>query len=237
MINLKITASIATFMLAMSSAQAAGITHITEAAFTADAGLITFSEFPQGTVNPTYAPAAYGSGATAPTINFGGFFAGQALGTPGTCPAGAAVSGCVTGTSSNALALDPLSHITFITGDGADPTSPVLSGNPIFNGPVSILFDHDIAGIGLNGGFFDAIGGGTAITAFARDGSILGSVSNTGFGIEFLGWLPMTDWIALPVCNSHWLAMSRLDSPLTICASALQGKWLFQACLSHLPMA
>jgi hypothetical protein len=43
-----------------------------------------------------------------------------------------------------------------------------------------------VAGVGLSGGFFNAIGG-TAITAFSRTGAVLGSVTNTGLGIEFLG--------------------------------------------------
>lgn len=38
----------------------------------------------------------------------------------------------------------------------------------------------------MDGGFFDAIGG-TAIRAFDRAGTLLGSVTNTGTGIEFLG--------------------------------------------------
>jgi hypothetical protein len=62
----------------------------------------------------------------------------------------------------------------------------VLSGTPTFDGPVTILFDKDMAGVGLDGGFFDAPNS-TAITAFARNGSVLGQVSNTGLGIEFLG--------------------------------------------------
>ncbi|MCL2525331.1 MAG: PEP-CTERM sorting domain-containing protein, partial [Betaproteobacteria bacterium] len=36
------------------------------------------------------------------------------------------------------------------------------------------------------GGYFDAIGS-TGITAFSRDGTILGTVVNNGLGIEFLG--------------------------------------------------
>ncbi len=75
---------------------------------------------------------------------------------------------------------------TFINPDGANPTSPVLSGTPLFNGPIAILFDIDQAGVGFDGGFFDAAGS-TGITAFARDGSLLGTVVNLGTGIEFLG--------------------------------------------------
>jgi F0F1-type ATP synthase membrane subunit c/vacuolar-type H+-ATPase subunit K len=51
---------------------------------------------------------------------------------------------------------------------------------------VSVKFDTDLAGVGLDGGYFNAIGG-TAIKAFARDGSLLGKVTNQSTGIEFLG--------------------------------------------------
>ncbi len=165
----------------------AGVIPIPAASFTPQAGLITFSEFPLGTVNPVYTPADYGGGAGAPNVNFGGFFAGQMQpGTSPPCPAGAALTGCVTGTPSSPLALDPNSPATFITTDGANPTSPVLSGTPIFNGSIAILFDVDLVGVGLDAGFFNAVGG-TAIEVFDRQGTSLGSVTNTGLGIEFLG--------------------------------------------------
>jgi hypothetical protein len=180
--------------LCLSASVEGAVIRIPESAFTPAAGLITFSEFPLNTVNPTYTPANYGGGAGAPTVTFDGFFAGQALGTAATCPAGAMVTGCVVGSPTGPLSLAPASPNTFITSDGANPTSPVLSGTPQFNGPIAILFSNDQAGVGLTGGFFDAIGG-TAITAFARDGSVLGSVVNTGTGIEFLG-LVTTDGTA-----------------------------------------
>lgn len=182
--TLKATA--AAVALTAASVANADVIRIDETAFTPDAGLITFSEYSVGTVNPTYSPADYGGGAGAPTVNFGGFFTGQSLGGAGDCPAGAALTGCVIGTPTASLSLDPTSPDTFITTDGANPTSPVLSGTPRFNGAISILFDTDLAGVGLDGGYFDAIGG-TAITAFDRAGNIIGSVLNEGLGIEFLG--------------------------------------------------
>ncbi|WP_136163173.1 PEPxxWA-CTERM sorting domain-containing protein [Sphingomonas flavalba] len=170
-----------------AGAAQAQIVRVNPGDFHPDAGLITFSEYAQGTVNPVYAPANYGGGAGAPNVTFGGFFVGQALSAnPGTdCP-GAAASGCVSGSPTGPLTLDAASPNTFISSDGANPTSPVLSGSPTFNGPIAVLFDVDLAGVGFDGGFFDNIGS-TGITAFARDGSLLGTVVNTGFGIEFLG--------------------------------------------------
>jgi hypothetical protein len=43
-----------------------------------------------------------------------------------------------------------------------------------------------VAGVGLDGGFFDAIGG-TSIEAFDASGASLGIVTNTQLGIEFFG--------------------------------------------------
>jgi hypothetical protein len=174
--------------VAISGTASAGVLRVNEAAFVAGAGLITFSEFALGTVNPTYAPATYGGGAGSPTVTFGGFFQGQSAGAanPGACPAGAAVSGCVLGTPTGPLGLDPGSPTTFITNDGANPTTPVLSGTPTFNGSIAIKFSEAQFGVGLGGGFFNAIGG-TAITAYDAQGNVIGSVSNTGLGIEFLG--------------------------------------------------
>jgi hypothetical protein len=174
-------------MFALAGAASAGVVRISKDDFTPDAGLITFSEFGIGTVNPMYTPADYGGAVGQPDVSFDGYFTGQMLsGNPAVdCP-GASPTGCVVGTPTGPLSLDPAAPDTFITTDGANPTSPVLSGSPIFNGSIAVLFSVDLAGVGLDGGFFDAIGG-TAITAFDRDGNDLGSIINEGFGIEFLG--------------------------------------------------
>jgi hypothetical protein len=175
----------ATAVLTAGAANSA-IIKIDETAFNAGSGLITFSEFALGTVNPTYNPGDYGGAAGSPVVTFDGFFQGQSLGSGADCPAGAALSGCVVGSPTGSLALDTESPQTSIVSDSANPTTPVLSGSPTFNGPISILFDSDQAAVGLDGGFFDAIGG-TAITAFDRAGNIIGSVENEELGIEFLG--------------------------------------------------
>jgi PEP-CTERM motif len=169
-----------------ASAHAAGIIDINESAFQAGAGLITFSEFPGGTTNPVYAPSVYGGGAGSPTVTFGGFFTGQSLGTAATCPAGAAVTGCVVGNPTGPLTLDPNSPQTFISGDGAMPTAPVLSGSPQFNGPIAIEFSTPQTGVGLIGGFFNAVDS-TAITAYDANGNVIGSVDNPTTGDVFLG--------------------------------------------------
>lgn len=166
---------------------AAAVMRVQADAFSADAGLITFSEFAVGTENPTYTPALYGGGAGSPTVSFGGFFSGQSLSAaPGIdCP-GAAASACVVGSPTGSLSLAPTSPNTIILPDRANPTAPVLSGTPPFAGSIAVLFDVDLAGVGFDAGFFNALGS-TGITAFARDGSLLGTVANAMLGIEFLG--------------------------------------------------
>jgi len=161
----------------------ADVIRISQADFTADAGLITFSEMALGSVNPVYTPAMYGADPSGVTVSFGGYYIGQGIG--GSLP-GANPTGVITGAPTGTLTLDPTAPAVFTVMDGANPTSPVLSGSPIFNGAVTMLFDKDIAGVGLEGGYFNAIGG-TAITAFDRSGNVIGQVSNTGLGIEFLG--------------------------------------------------
>jgi len=182
--------------LATANVANAAVIRVTEANFNASAGLITFSEFGGGTVNPTYNPSDYGGGAGSPTVTFDGFFQGQSLSANAAvdCP-GAAATACVVGNPSGPLALDPNSPDTKITSNGANPTSPVLSGNPTFNGPIAVLFSVDQFGVGFDGGFFNAIGS-TGITAFARNGSLLGTVSNLGLGIYFLGLVSDSENIA-----------------------------------------
>jgi hypothetical protein len=218
-----LVASIAALGMAQANA---GILKVTEAAFVAGSGLITFSEFAVNTINPTYLPAKYGGNAGSPTVTFDGFFAGQSLGN--TC--GGAATGCVVDLNftSNPLSLAAGAPDTFITTDSANLTSPVLSGSPRFNGPIGILFSTDQAGVGLDGGFFDAIGG-TAITAFARDGSLLGSVKNETLVLNSSGWSPTMDRRRLPVCCSASLEPNPPVLPSTTFVSARPAKWLSPA--------
>lgn len=171
--------------VAMTAVSAeAAVIRVPSASFVAGAGVITFDG--SGT-NPSYNPSDYGGGVGSPVVQTGGWFLGQSLSaTPGVdCPGGAATA-CVVGSITGPLTLDPLSPDVFITGDGSNPTSPVLSGTPTFNGPISVWFDTDQFGVGFDGGFFNAAGS-TGIRAFDRAGNILGTVSNMGLGIEFLG--------------------------------------------------
>jgi hypothetical protein len=182
-----LTFGIAAAAMLLPVAANASFVRVSAGDFKPVAGQITFSEYPLNTQNPTYLASQYGGGADAPTVNFGGFFTGQSLSAQPRvdCP-GAAASACVVGNPTAMLSLDPAAPKTFITNDGANPTSPVLSGSPTFNGPIAVLFSTDQLAVGFDGGYFNAVGS-TGITAFARDGSLIGTVANNGLGIEFLG--------------------------------------------------
>ena len=188
MVSFSRAALLALSLFGLSGSAHASIIQIGQSAFQPTAGLITFSEFPLGTINPVYTPATYGGGAGSPTVTFGGYFLGQSAGAtnPGGCAAGAAVSGCVLGNPTGPLAIDPTSPSTFIAGDGAQPTSPILSGSPLYNGSIAIKFSTPQAGVGLSGGYFDAPNS-TAITAYDINGNVIGSVTNDQTGVEFLG--------------------------------------------------
>ncbi|WP_332878989.1 PEP-CTERM sorting domain-containing protein [Massilia sp. S19_KUP03_FR1] len=173
------------FFITASMNVNASVVRIDAKAFTPQAGLITFSEMALGTMNPIYNPVDYGGGATAPSVSFGSYFTGQSI-SAGACSPGAAPTGCVTGTPTGPLSLALAAGGAFISQDSANPSSPVLSGTPTFNGPIAILFSVGLTAVGLDGGYFDGIAG-TVITAFGFDGSVLGTMSNQGLGIEFLG--------------------------------------------------
>jgi hypothetical protein len=161
------------------------VIRIDREAFQPDAGMITFSEFPLGTTDPAYLPEYYGGMAGGVTVTFGGFFAGQAIASRAECPPGAVSTGCVAGTPVAPLKLDQTAPVTFVAEDGSNPRSPSLSGSPRFNGPISMLFDVDVAGVGLAGGYFNALEA-TAILAFDRNGRLIGGVRNIELGMEYM---------------------------------------------------
>ena len=79
----------------------------------------------------------------------------------------------------------------FISQDGANPTSPVLSGSPLFQGSIEGVFVNPdepsvpvvIESLSLDAGFFDALRS-TRIEWFDPDGEKLGQQANSIFGIE-----------------------------------------------------
>ncbi len=180
---------LAGFWPAVPAAQDQGsfgrVIRIPREAFSPDAGRITFSEKPTGSRNPFYRPADYGADASGAKVTFGGYFVGQSLARAAQCPRGASRTGCLTGKPRAPLRLSGRAPTTLISPDHANPTSPSLSGWPRFNGPVSILFDKDVAGVGLAGGYFNAPRS-TAIQAYDRNGNLIGGVKNLGLGMEYM---------------------------------------------------
>lgn len=154
----------------------AQLVNVGPGSFTPLAPVITFSEFGLGTVNPTFTFTAI-PGLGDVTVSFAGAFVGQTVtgGFPST----------LTGNPTGPLSLNTTAE-AFITNDGSTPTTPVLSGSPQFNGPIAILFSQPVAGVGLSGGFFNAVGG-TSIAAFGSNGQFLGAIVNSELGIEFYG--------------------------------------------------
>jgi len=79
----------------------------------------------------------------------------------------------------------------FICTDGANPTSPVLSGSPRFQGRIEGSFvdpedgesSISVQSFELDAGYFDAIGS-TKIEWFDKDGNKLGQRANTRYGIQ-----------------------------------------------------
>jgi len=161
----------------LASTAPAALVNLGPGSFTPLAPKITFSEQAYGTVNPVYNFSSLPMLGDV-TVSFGTYFQGQ---TPT-----ADYPRTLTGTPTGPLTLVTEGGGTFIQSDGANPTSPVLSGNPIFNGPISIFFSKPVAGVGLDGGYFDAVHS-TTIEAFDAAGNVLGSITNSALGIEFYG--------------------------------------------------
>ena len=154
------------------------IFRIDENSFIASASTITFDEFSLSATNPSKVFENI-PGLGNVTVSFGTNFIGQIR----------SGNGVVTLSDSDpdgSLQLDSNAPNVFTANDGANSASPVLSGSPIFNGPISILFSQPVATVGLTGGYFDAVGA-TTIEAYDANGNPLGSVANSKTGFEFFG--------------------------------------------------
>jgi hypothetical protein len=158
--------------LSLAATAQAALINLGPGSFTPAASVITFSEPGRsvGDTDPVYTIAGN-------TVSFGEFFVGQTV-------VGVGVR-TITGTPTNPLSLVQNGKV-FITTDGANPTSPVLSGTPRFDGPISFTFSTPVAAVGLSGGYFDAIGA-TTIEAFDSAGLSLGTIVNSALGVEFYG--------------------------------------------------
>lgn len=174
----RLAALVLVFSALGTSPSCATLIDLGPGAFTPLASVITFGEVSVGTVNPIYNFAGIPTLGNI-TVSFGGHFVGQAAG-------GGFPVTLVDPTPTGPLALDPAAPNTFTANDGASSTNPILSGTPLFNGPISILFSSPVAGVGLKGGFFNALNS-TTIEAYDLNGNPLGSISNSTTGFEFYG--------------------------------------------------
>lgn len=152
-----------------------------QGSFNASATALTFDN--TGATNPSYTATVSGIGSV--TVTTGGWFQGQAGGALGGNPSVITLTDA-TPTPASVLTLDAAAANVFVATDASTPTSPILSGTPQFNGPIAVRFSTPVAGVGLSGGYFNAING-TSIEAFDVNGNSLGLVTNTQTGIEFFG--------------------------------------------------
>lgn len=162
--------------LGLATPAPAQLIRIASGNFTPEASVITFSEVADGFVNPTFTVATATLGSV--DVSFASHFIGQSR------SGGSVVT--LSGSPSGPLSLDLTSGTVYVTDDGANPSSPVLSGSPLFNGPISVFFSKPVAAVGFDGGYFNAIGG-TSMEAFDASGSSLGVVTNQALEFEFFG--------------------------------------------------
>ncbi len=158
--------------LTLAATAQATLINLGPGSFTPAASVITFSEPGRsiGDTDPIYTIAGN-------TVSFGESFTGHTV-------VGGGVR-TLTGTPTSPLSLVQNGK-AFITTDGANPTSPVLSGTPLYNGPLSFTFSTPVAAVGLSGGYFDTVGA-TTIEAFDSAGLSLGTIVNSTLGVEFYG--------------------------------------------------
>ncbi|MDY6940277.1 MAG: putative Ig domain-containing protein [Cyanobacteriota bacterium] len=180
---------LATWMVEPAYSQSLnGIHRVEASSFNQSTARITLDELPSATYNPVYTPDLYGANDTAPSLTFKAMFEGQSYsGNAAQDCQGASPFGCIIGNPSNPLSLssDRYTRITQIV------SNPDLSyGQGLGtqqNAAYSILFDKDIASVGVTVAGFDAIGS-TAVKVFDRAGKLLGQATNRQTGTEFFGF-------------------------------------------------
>ena len=165
-----------------------GIHLATPTDFSRSTGKITFKEVPADTFNPVITPNLYGANDSAPTLSFNSMFEGQSysLDENRDCQ-GATPLGCIIGNPSNPLSLskDRYTRDIRVVSDSNLSESRGLGTQD--NAAYSILFDKDVASVGLTIAQFDAVGK-SEIKVFDRSGTLLGKVTNTKTGTEFFGF-------------------------------------------------
>ncbi|NEO56839.1 MAG: hypothetical protein F6K54_29455, partial [Okeania sp. SIO3B5] len=184
-----LTLSLATWIVQPTLAHSGtlnGIHIITASDLNAPTGNITFNELSENTYEPVYTPAEYGGDTTAPTVTFKAMFEGQSY-SQNDCP-GVTVFGCIIGNPSKPLSLstDPLTRgISIVAADSSFSDSRAIATQQ--NAAYSILFDKDLARVGITVGDLDTVGA-VKVKVFDRNGGLLGEVTNSKTGTEYLGF-------------------------------------------------
>lgn len=165
-----------------------GIHSVTAVDFSQSTAKITFKEVPADTFNPVITPNLYGANNSAPSLSFNSMFEGQSYSPDENrdCQ-GATPLGCIIGNPSSPLSLstDRYTRDIRVVSDSNLSDSRGLGTQD--NAAYSILFDKDVASVGLTIGQFDAAGK-SEIKVFDRRGTLLGKVNNTKIGNEFFGF-------------------------------------------------
>lgn len=165
---------------APSCANTGAVNRVTAAQFNAGSGLITFDEFPNGTVNPVYLPADYGAGAAwEPRVEFCPALLGQTFTSPPLTNNG--------NPTAPPTFEDYGGLLTRIVNDTSRPPGEFrsIAGAPGFAGPVSMIFTEPTApfapqpvvGVGFNVGTFNEVGL-CRIRAWDVAGNLLGTWTN-----------------------------------------------------------
>ncbi|NEO56171.1 MAG: hypothetical protein F6K54_25695, partial [Okeania sp. SIO3B5] len=149
---------------------------------------IDFDEFPNNTSNPIYSPAAYDTNDSAPTVTFRAFFAGQyySKDSDQDCN-GATGLGCVIGNPSHPLSLATGANVRTARVDSDSQASMNRALKTQNNAAYSILFDKDVAAVGVSVLNLDTVGS-VAVKFFDRQGTLLKEVRNQKTGNEFIGF-------------------------------------------------
>ncbi|MGB3513357.1 MAG: putative Ig domain-containing protein [Microcoleaceae cyanobacterium] len=154
-----------------------------------DSGLkIDFDEFPDDTISPIYSPAAYDANDSAPTVTFRAFFAGQDYSEDSEQDCNdAAELGCVTGNPSSPLSLATPAYVRIarISSDSQASMERALITQD--NAAYSILFDKDVAAVGVSVLNLNTVGT-VAVKFFDRQGTLLKQVTNQKTGNEYIGF-------------------------------------------------
>ncbi|MBP0019501.1 MAG: hypothetical protein J7647_18360 [Cyanobacteria bacterium SBLK] len=149
---------------------------------------IAFDEYPANTPSPVYSPDTYDANTSAPTVTFRAFFKGQdyALNPDEDCN-GASEFGCIVKSPSSPLTLDNSAYVRSVNigVDNQASKGRVLTTQN--NSAYSILFDKDVASVGVSVLALD-VEGSVRVRVFDRQGNLLQETTNQNTGKEFFGF-------------------------------------------------